>query len=141
MAISCRVSRKRSGISMSLQMLDMSGNQLSSLPEAIGHLQSLTSLIWTRISCRVSRRRSGNLNHSKSSPWGVIICRLSRRRLGILTSLQTLWSELDNQLSSLPEAIGNLNVLSYLDLHSNQLSSLPEAIGQTLFTPKTIFEL
>ena len=35
-----------------------------------------------------------------------------------------------NQLSTLPEAIGQLSQLQVLDLSGNQLSTLPEAIGQ-----------
>ena len=35
-----------------------------------------------------------------------------------------------NQLTSLPESIGQLQQLSHLDLQSNQLTSLPESIGQ-----------
>ena len=34
-----------------------------------------------------------------------------------------------NQLTSLPEWIGNLTNLTRLDLHSNQLTSLPESLG------------
>jgi Leucine-rich repeat (LRR) protein len=36
----------------------------------------------------------------------------------------------DNQLTSLPESIGQLKNLIYLDLSCNQLTSLPESIGQ-----------
>ena len=34
-----------------------------------------------------------------------------------------------NQLTSLPESIGNLSNLEYLDLFYNQITSLPESIG------------
>ena len=34
-----------------------------------------------------------------------------------------------NQISSLPETIGQLTALHILDLEENQLSSLPETIG------------
>jgi internalin A len=49
--------------------------------------------------------------------------------IGQLTRLSTL-NLSNNQLTSLPESIGQLTRLSTLNLSNNQLTSLPESIGQ-----------
>jgi Leucine-rich repeat (LRR) protein len=36
---------------------------------------------------------------------------------------------LNNQLETLPDSIGNLKNLEYLDLYNNKLASLPDSIG------------
>lgn len=86
--------------------LDLSYNQLSSLPAEIGQLQNLTELDLNR-------------NQLTSLP----------AQTGQLQNLTTL-SLGDNQLSSLPAEIGQLQNLTYLNLYDNQLSSLPSGIAQ-----------
>lgn len=49
--------------------------------------------------------------------------------IGQLTSLSQLWCSY-NQLSSLPDSIGQLISLSRFDCSNNELSSLPDSIGQ-----------
>ncbi len=49
--------------------------------------------------------------------------------LGELSSLTSLDLD-DNQLSTLPESLGELSSLITLHLHGNQLSTLPESLGQ-----------
>ncbi|MHA1341742.1 MAG: leucine-rich repeat domain-containing protein [Promethearchaeota archaeon] len=61
----------------------------------------------------------------------IIICTFETHSLGISSRLASSFKELwikDNQLSSLPENIGNLNKLESLNLSCNKLSSLPESI-------------
>ncbi|MHA1370147.1 MAG: leucine-rich repeat domain-containing protein [Promethearchaeota archaeon] len=79
--------------------------RLTSLPETIGNLQSLTYL-----------NLHGNL--LTSIP----------QTIGNLKSLETLnlWN---NQLKSLPETIGNLKSLKELDIRWSKLKALPESIG------------
>jgi internalin A len=87
-----------------LQELDLSYNQLSTLPEVIGQLSQLQEL---------------DLSYNQLSTLPEAIGRLSKLQ------------ELDlsgNQLSTLPEAIGQLSKLQVLNLSDNQLSTLPEAI-------------
>eukprot|EP01046_Picozoa_sp_COSAG06_P043234 COSAG06_NODE_5634_length_3347_cov_91.948892_2_plen_694_part_00 len=49
--------------------------------------------------------------------------------IGQLSTLQTLIL-CGNQLTALPESIGQLSTLQELDLHDNPLTTLPESIGQ-----------
>ncbi|MGB8167999.1 MAG: COR domain-containing protein [Chthoniobacteraceae bacterium] len=87
-------------------VLDLSGLNLTSVPEALGQLTALQTL-------------SLSDNQLMSVP----------DELGQLSALQTL-SLANNQLTSVPEALGQLTVLQELRLHNNQLTSVPEALGQ-----------
>jgi Leucine-rich repeat (LRR) protein len=53
---------------------------------------------------------------------------MQHRRDRYLTALTGLWLH-GNQLSALPEGIGNLTALTELNLSGNQLTALPEGIG------------
>ncbi|MEH1856413.1 MAG: COR domain-containing protein [Nostoc sp.] len=86
--------------------LDLSDNQLSSLPPEICHLSNLTTL---------------SLFNNQLSSLPPEIYQLSN-----LTELDLS----DNQLSSLPPEISQLSNLTTLYLYNNQLSSLPPEISQ-----------
>nr|WP_225225379.1 COR domain-containing protein [Komarekiella delphini-convector] len=86
--------------------LDLSDNQLSSLPPEICQLSNLTRL---------------DLSNNQLSSLPPEICQLSN-----LTELYLP----DNQLSSLPPEICQLSNLTRLFLSNNQLSSLPPEICQ-----------
>jgi len=73
-------------------------NQLTTLPESIGNLTSLTTLYL-------------EFNQLTTLPESI----------GNLTSLTTLYLEF-NQLTTLPESIGNLTSLTYLDLDYTDVS-------------------
>jgi len=85
--------------------LDLSGLQLTSVPEEVWELTNLTIL-------RLSE------NQLKSLP----------KEIERLTNLTTLYLY-DNQLRSLPSEIGKLTNLTTLNLFNNQLVHLPKEIG------------
>ena len=87
-------------------VLNLNGNQLTTLPEAIGQLTNLTTL---------------NLNGNRLTTLPESI--------GQLTNLATLELS-NNQLTTLPESIGQLTNLTELNLNGNELSTLPASIGQ-----------
>jgi Leucine-rich repeat (LRR) protein/GTPase SAR1 family protein len=86
-------------------VLDLSGNELTSLPEAIAALTQLQEL---------------DLSHNQLTAVPEAIA--------ALTQLQTLDLSY-NQLTAVPEAIADLTQLQVLDLSGNELTSLPEAIA------------
>ncbi len=89
-----------------LTRLDLSGNQLTSLPPEIGRLTNLTTLVL-------------GFNELTALP----------PEIGQLTKLTGLglW---ENQLASLPPEIGRLTRLTELGFWGNRLASLPPEIGQ-----------
>lgn len=95
-----------SNIIHQIQTLDLSCNQLTSLPESFGQLQSLQTLY---LHC----------NYLTSLPESI----------GQLQNLQKLYLQ-NNRLTCLSESIGQLKSLRVLDLSWNLLICLPESIGQ-----------
>ena len=99
-----------------VKTLDLSGNELTSLPSEIGQLIQLETLIL------------GKWDEDKGDYIGNQLAILPAE----IGQLRTL-SQLDlsaNQLSQLPAEIGQLTNLTQLDLSDNQLSRLPAEIGQ-----------
>ena len=86
--------------------LDLSNNQLTTLPEAIAQLSNLNVLY---------------LRNNQLTTLPEAIAQLS--------NLNGLYLG-NNQLTTLPEAIAQLSNLNVLDLSNNQLTTLPEAIAQ-----------
>jgi len=89
-----------------LSLLDLSDNQLTRLPEAIAQLSNLSWL---------------NLSDNQLTTLPEAIAQLSNLNVLYLS---------DNQLTRLPEAIAQLSHLRVLGLSDNQLTTLPEAIAQ-----------
>ncbi|MEM6590625.1 MAG: COR domain-containing protein [Cyanobacteria bacterium P01_C01_bin.73] len=86
--------------------LDLSGMELTELPEVLGQLTQLQSL---------------DLSHNQLT--------VLPEWLGQLTQLQSLILS-NNRLTALPEWLGYLTQLRSLDLSGNQLTALPESLGQ-----------
>jgi len=100
--------------------LNLSYNQLSSLPAEIGKLVNLHTLYVDN-------------NQLSSLP----------AEIGNLVNLKYLYLS-NNQLSSLQSEIGELVNLQYLYLHNNQLSSLPAEIlkiKEKIFIDETSYEI
>jgi leucine-rich repeat protein SHOC2 len=110
-------------------ILDLSINQLTSLPESIGKLYKIRELSLSdnqlkRLSdsiCQLSNLRYLSLSNNQLEILPASIGQLSN-----LTNLDLF----KNRLWSLPESIGQLSILSNLQIEYNQLQSLPESLGQ-----------
>ncbi|CCH53979.1 putative serine/threonine-protein kinase pats1 [Fibrisoma limi BUZ 3] len=144
-----RIKNTRSKLS---EILDLSGLNLSSLPESIGQLTQLTRLYLYDNQLTILPESIGQLTQltrlslhdnqlavlpeSISQLTQLTSLSLHDNQLAVLPesiSQLTQLTELDlstNQLTVLPESIGQLNQLTRLDLHTNQLTVLPESIGQ-----------
>jgi len=89
-------------------VLDLSGNQLTSVP---AELWRLTALHWLVLSD----------NHLASVP----------KDIGGLTALGGLNLN-NNKLTSVPKELGNVKSLTSLYLDGNQLTSLPSELGRAV---------
>ena len=89
-----------------LENLDLSGNQLRSLPQSFAKLTKLRGL---------------KLRHNRLSSVPQLIGRLANLR----------WLDLaSNALTSLPESLGQLRNLEALTLYGNKLATVPSSIEQ-----------
>ena len=111
-----------------LTWLDLSNNQLSSLPESLGNLNNLIWLDLSNNQLSSLPKYLGNLNNLIWLYLGYNQLSSLSESLGNLNNLTWLYLEY-NQLSSLPESLGNLTGLIGLGLGKNQLSNLPESLG------------
>ncbi|GBE92899.1 COR domain-containing protein [Nostoc cycadae] len=109
--------------------LDLSNNQLSSLPPEICQLSNLSWLL-------IHNNQLSNLPLEICELAGLTLLGLDNNQLsslppeiGQISNLISL-SLGGNQLGSLPPEIGQLANLTDLYLHNNQLGSLPPEIGQ-----------
>lgn len=123
-----------------LTLLGLRGNRLANLPEFIAKLQNLVTLILSDNYLTSLPESIGDLYHLEILDLGGVppVTKLTREpltnmittRTAILRPKKSIKKEYkeSNQLSRLPESIGNLRNLTSLDLRHNQLTSLPESI-------------
>ncbi|XP_068441193.1 DISP complex protein LRCH3 isoform X2 [Clinocottus analis] len=90
---------------VSLESLNLYQNCLRSLPESLLNLQALTYL---------------NLSRNQLTCLPVVVCRLP---LKVLIAC-------NNKLVSLPEEVGQLRLLTELDVSCNEIQTLPCQVGQ-----------
>ena len=111
-----------------LTWLNLSFNQLATLPESFSNLSSLTWLNLNSNQVKIFPKSATNLSN-------LTTLYLRSNQLETLpdsfSNLSNLtWLDLSsNQLETLPDSFSNLSNLTTLYLSDNQLSSLPEAIG------------
>lgn len=111
-----------------LTILDLRGNNISTLPESIGNLTNLTKL-------NLSENNLISLPDTIGKLTKLSEFHLSKNNLislpdtiGKLINLKELHIN-DNQLSTLPKSIEKLTKLYSFDLSGNQLVTLPDSIG------------
>jgi len=110
-----------------LQIFYLSFNKLYNLPESIGNLVKLESLLLCDVGLHNLPESIGNLNQLKHLDLSYNKLTNLPESIGNLVKLESLkLSEVG--LDNLPESIGNLNQLKYLDLSHNKLTNLPESI-------------
>ncbi|MEO0842121.1 MAG: COR domain-containing protein, partial [Cyanobacteria bacterium J06643_5] len=112
-----------------LQSLNLSSNELSSLPAEIGQLSNLQSLNLSSNELNSLPAEIGQLGNLQSLDLRYNQLSTLLAEIGELKNLQSLYLHW-NRLSTLPSEIGQLNNLQSLYLSENQLSSLPAEIGQ-----------
>ena len=114
---------------LNLQALNLAENQLTTLPPEIGQLLNLGSLILWRNQLTTLPPEIGRLVNLQS----LILWRSQLTTLppeiGQLLNLQSL-TLFSNHLTTLPPEIGQLLKLQSLDLSNNQLTTLPPEIGR-----------
>ena len=115
------------GALTNLKSLDLGGNKISTIPASIGRLTALETLYLYNNNLTAVPASIGSLT-------ALTTLLLDSNRItklpdwiGGMTALTTL-SLGGNQLTGLPDAIGQLTGLEGLSLHSNQLTALPESI-------------
>jgi internalin A len=112
-----------------LEKLDLVYNQLESLPESLGKLSNLSRL-------SLSNNKIGKLPESLGELSNLSALDLSNNEIGELPeSLGKLsnLSRLDlsnNEIGELPESLGKLSNLDTLDLSNNEIGELPESLGK-----------
>jgi len=116
------------GSLMCLEHLDLSSNDLSSIPDWIFHLPSLNTLV-------INRNRLNGLWRYSPTCFNLYSLNVYKNQLtdlpssiGFLTNLNSLNVSI-NQLTHLPSSIGSLTNLNSLDVSFNQLTHLPSSIG------------
>ena len=109
--------------------LDLSGNNLRSLPAEIGQLDNLKTLYLSGNSLSSVPAEIGQLTNLMDLYLNSNSLSSVPAEIGQLTNLMDLYLN-SNSLSSVPAEIGQLTNLTDLYLSSNSLSSVPAEIGQ-----------
>jgi len=111
----------------SLEILNLSGNALSSLPDDLGRLQHLSVLFCSDNQFTEVPAVLGQC--SKLSMVGFKANRIQTLPAAALTPALRWLILTDNQLEALPEEIGNCAHLQKLMLAGNRLTALPETLA------------
>ncbi|OLT62359.1 COR domain-containing protein [Moorena bouillonii] len=115
-----------------LEVLDLSGKQLKTVPESIGKLTNLTKLNLSGNQLTIVPESIGKLTNLTELNLSGNKLTTVPESIGKLTNLTEL-NLSKNQLTIVPESIGKLTNLTKLNLsfnHFNQLTIVPESIGK-----------
>ena len=110
-----------------LQELFLDGNQLSTVPASLGQLANLQELRLHRNRLIVVPEALGNLGRLEELHLDGNQLRTLPEALGKLRSLKKLLIY-DNQLAVLPESLGSLVQLTSLLVYNNQLRNVPSSL-------------
>ncbi len=111
-----------------LQRLDLSGNQIQFIPDAIGNLVNLQRLDLSGNQIQVIPNAIGNLVNLQELNLSVNQIKVIPNAIGNLVNLQRLCLRL-NQIQAIPDVIGNLVNLQELALSCNEIKVIPDVIG------------
>tara|TARA_Y100000591_G_scaffold185043_1_gene159723 strand:+ start:253 stop:924 length:672 start_codon:yes stop_codon:yes gene_type:complete len=114
---------------ITVRKLDLGLNELTTLPELIGDLQSLEILDLVNNKLRTLPESIGRLQSLKQLDLGHNHLKTLPKSIGDLQSLEKLHLSF-NRLFTLPDSIGDLQSLKELYLSYNYLIRLPDSIGQ-----------
>ena len=119
---------QKNGLSNVIRVLDISHNQLTTLPDSIESLVELQELDVSHNQLSTLPDSIGNLARLKRLY--VYVNQLTElpNSIGHLTRLQSL-NVPHNELTALPDSIGNLVRLKRLDAAFNRLKALPDSMG------------
>ena len=109
--------------------LDLSKNQLTTLPESILLDLSSKPLIPSpeHIGLTLSKSDDYHLTYSECIARQMNIISIKQGKYLLMLDLS------NNQLTTLPESIGNLKTLWFLNLSNNQLTTLPESLSKLVW--------
>ena len=111
-----------------LKKLSLGSNQLQTLPVSIGKLTQLEMLILPYTHLRELPESFGYLTSLQFLALEHNQLQALPDTFGNLTNLEQLFLG-DNRLQALPESFSNLQALKHLELHNNQLKALPMNFG------------
>ena len=111
--------------------LNLTWRALTELPESIGNLTNLTTLLFRDNQLTTLPESFGNLTNLTKLSLGNYQLTTLPDWIGNLTNLTELCLY-DNQFTTLPESIGNLTNLTYLTLSDNPISESEQARIQAL---------
>jgi internalin A len=110
-----------------LQRLDLSGNQLSSLPKWLGNLKQLEHLYIHEMQLTALSESLVRLTQLQGLYYAKSRLTALPDSLTRLTHLKKLFLN-DNRLRVLPESLGQLTQLQELCLYNNRLTALPRSL-------------
>jgi len=111
-----------------LTYLGLSRNQLTTVPESLGNLSNLTRLYLDQNQLTTVPESLGNLSNLTLLHLDQNQLTTVPESLGNLSNLTELFLS-QNRLTTIPESLGNLSKLTQLSLYQNQLTTLPDSLG------------
>ena len=115
-------------VNKTITILNLSYNELTSIPSEIGNLHNLQELYLSVNKLTSIPSEIGNLHRLKAFSLSKNKLTSIPSEIGNLHHLKYLFLN-NNNLTSIPSEIGNLHTLKYLFIDNNNLTSIPSEIG------------